>query len=182
LIAEEMANQGASVTLVLGPSAIVPKSLIKVVDVETAEEMYNSCTSEFENSDITIMCAAVADYKTEESAVHKIKKTDDSLTLHLTKTKDILKELGQRKKDNQFLCGFALETNDEEHNAKAKIESKNLDMIVLNSLNDEKAGFGFDTNKITIFDNRQGKYSFPNKSKKEVAKDIVAAIIKFQNV
>ena len=180
-IAEEMANQGAEVTLILGPSSIVPNKLVKVIDVDTAEEMYNSCMEAFGEADITIMCAAVADYKVEVPAVKKIKKTEDLLSLTLTRTRDILRELGQRKKSHQFLCGFALETNDGEQHAIAKIEKKDLDMIVLNSLSDAEAGFGFDTNKITIFDRRKNKYSFPNKSKTEVAKDIVTSILNFLN-
>lgn len=180
-IADEFAMQGADVTLVLGPTAVKPKSTIKVIDVETALEMYDACMQHFIDQDIVIMCAAVADYRIDDPAIQKIKKKDDELVLKLTKTKDILKELGVRKSNDQFLCGFALETNDGEQNAIGKLQSKNLDMIVLNTLSDEATGFGYDTNKITIFDRKQQQQSFSNKSKAEVAKDIVTAIINFQN-
>lgn len=180
-IADEMAAQGASVTLVLGPTAIRPQNSMKIIDVETAAEMYEACIHNATENDIVVMCAAVADYCIEDPAAQKIKKKDDELVLNLTKTRDILKELGIKKSVGQFLCGFALETNDGEQNAIEKLQKKNLDMIVLNTLSDEATGFGYDTNKITIFDRKQGKQSFPNKSKAEVAKDIVTAIINFQN-
>ena len=180
-IAEELTRQGAEVTLVLGPTSFRPKNRMEIVLVETAAEMYNACIKNATDKDIIIMCAAVADYKVDQPAREKIKKKEDELVLNLSKTKDILKELGVIKTSAQLLCGFALETNDGEQFAKEKLEKKNLDMIVLNSLSDEGAGFGYDTNKITIFDRKQGRQSFPNKSKAEVAKDIVTAIINFQN-
>jgi phosphopantothenoylcysteine decarboxylase/phosphopantothenate--cysteine ligase len=123
------------------------------------------------------MSAAVADYTPVTVASSKIKKNSDSFTLELTKTKDILKSLGERKKDHQRLVGFALETDNEKAHALKKLESKNADMIVLNSLNDKGAGFGHDTNKITIFDRKGNEYSFGTRSKKQVAKDIVNTLI-----
>ncbi len=180
-IAEEMAAQGADVTLVLGPTHLRPKTHIKTVHVETADDMYDACLQNFDVNEITVMCAAVADYRIDSPELQKIKKKDEALTLNLLKTKDVLRELGSRKKQGQFLCGFALETNNEEQHALQKLNAKNLDMIVLNSLADEQAGFGFDTNKITIFDSRGAKFEYANKSKSEVAKDIINAIITFRN-
>ncbi len=176
-IAEEMKERGATVTLVLGPSAINVSAGITVIKVKSAEEMYNACLPVFANADIAIMSAAVADYTPVNTATEKIKKNDGSLTLELTKTKDILKTLGQLKKNGQFLVGFALETTNEKEYALKKLHEKNADMIVLNSLNDAGAGFGHNTNKITIFDKQGKEYLFETKSKKEVAKDIVNTII-----
>ena len=176
-IAEEMKSRGAEVTLVLGPSAVTISEGITVVNVKTAQQMYDACMPVFETADIAVMSAAVADYTPVETATEKIKKKDGSLTIALTKTKDILKNLGQQKKPGQFLAGFALETTSEKEYALKKLHEKNADMIVLNSLNDAGAGFGHNTNKITIF-TRQGKeYFFETKTKKEVAKDIVNTII-----
>lgn len=180
-LADEMVERGAIVTLILGPTSFLPKNRMQIIHVNTAAEMYDACIENFDEKNIAVMCAAVADYTVFSPEIQKIKKTENELELHLTRTKDILQELGDRKKSDQFLCGFALETNNEEQNAVAKIARKNLDMIVMNSLNDAEAGFGFDTNKITIFDNKDGKISFPNKSKKEVARDIVITIIKIRN-
>jgi len=177
-IAEEMSNRGAVVTLVLGPSSVaVPKNM-EVIKVRSANEMYEACISKFEKMDIAVMSAAVADYTPVNVAGEKIKKNDNTFTIELTKTKDILKSLGEKKKDNQLLVGFALETNNEKEYALTKLQAKNADMIVLNSLNDAGAGFGYDTNKITIFDKQGNEYNFDTKLKKEVAKDIVNTIIK----
>ncbi|MBK7309163.1 MAG: bifunctional phosphopantothenoylcysteine decarboxylase/phosphopantothenate--cysteine ligase CoaBC [Chitinophagaceae bacterium] len=176
-IAEEMKSRGGDVTLVLGPSGIKVNGGIKVINVISAAEMLNACKEHFATSDITIMSAAVADYTPSQVAMEKIKKTEADLTVPLTKTKDILKTLGGLKTKKQVLVGFALETNNETEYALQKLQSKNADMIVLNSLQDAGAGFGHDTNKITIFDKTGKTYPFEVKSKKEVAKDIVNTII-----
>jgi phosphopantothenoylcysteine decarboxylase/phosphopantothenate--cysteine ligase len=177
-IAEEMHMRGADVTLVLGPSDIKVKGSIKVIKVKSASEMFNACEKIFPTSDIAVMSAAVADYTPVTTAEEKIKKTENDFAVQLTKTKDILKHLGSTKTNGQILVGFALETNNEKENAIKKLQSKNADMIVLNSLNDAGAGFGHDTNKITIFDKTGNEYPFETKSKKEVAIDIVNTIIK----
>lgn len=178
-IALELSRQGASVTLVLGPVALnIPEGVMKFVKVTSAEEMYNACNSLFDESDITVMAAAVADYTAIEAAPQKIKKKEETLLIELKKTKDILKALGERKREGQVLVGFALETNNEKTHALEKLSKKNADMIILNSLNDTGAGFGHDTNKITIFDKNGSEYRFDMKSKQEVAKDIVDTIIR----
>ncbi|MEO7308418.1 MAG: bifunctional phosphopantothenoylcysteine decarboxylase/phosphopantothenate--cysteine ligase CoaBC [Ferruginibacter sp.] len=177
-IAEEMQKRGAEVTLVLGPSNINIQGGIKLIKVRSAEEMYQACEKAFPLSDIAIMSAAVADYTPVSVANEKIKKTENDLSVPLIKTKDILKALGDIKTQNQFLVGFALETNNEKEYALKKLKSKNADMIVLNSLQDAGAGFGHDTNKITIFDKAGTAFPFDIKSKKEVAIDIVNTIIK----
>ena len=177
-IAKELYNRGADVTLIIGPSSInLPGNGIKSVKVNTAEEMYNACTKQFEVSDIGIMAAAVADYTPTEVAMNKIKKTENELKIELKKTKDILKSLGEKKTPKQILIGFALETNNEREYAKEKLKSKNADMVVMNSLNDKGAGFGTDTNKITIFDKSGKEFHYDLMSKKEAAKNIVDTII-----
>ncbi len=181
-VAEALYMQGAEVELVCGlVKATITYKGIKVTNVVTAEEMYNVCTSYFANMDIAVMTAAVADYKPAEAAPQKIKKTEDTFQLALVKTKDILKELGAIKKDNQLLVGFALETNNERDNALKKLKAKNADLIVLNSMNDVEAGFGKETNKVTIFDKANTEYSFEAKNKKLVAEDIVELLIKKLN-
>ena len=140
--------------------------------------MFVACEKIFPEADISVMSAAVADYTPVRTEKEKIKKTENDLTVELTKTKDILKHLGLTKKNGQFLVGFALETTNENENAIKKLQSKNADMIVLNSLNDAGAGFGHDTNKITIFDKTGNVSSFDTKTKQEVAVDIVNSIIK----
>lgn len=178
-IAEELQKQGADVTLILGPSSLNGISVpVEVVRVTSAEEMFNTAEKAFVDADLCVMSAAVADYTPVHQALQKIKKKDESFTLELKKTKDILKSLGERKKKGQILVGFALETNNEETNALDKLKKKNADMIVLNSLNDAGAGFGHDTNKITIFEKGGEQFRFDVKSKKEVAKDIVETIIR----
>jgi phosphopantothenoylcysteine decarboxylase/phosphopantothenate--cysteine ligase len=176
-IAEEMKKRGAIVSLVLGPSNIKVKEGIDVIKVKTAGEMFDACQKLFINSDITVLSAAVADYTPVEVSKEKIKKSEGELNLKLTKTKDILKSLGESKKNGQLLVGFALETNNEKENALKKLDSKNADLIVLNSLRDEGAGFGHDTNKISIFGKDGKAWTFDTKSKKEVAADIVNTII-----
>lgn len=176
-IAEELAREGAIVNLVAGPTdQRTNHPGITVRDVVSAEEMYDACASVFSETDITVLAAAVADYRPTAKAAEKIKK-NESLTLELTKTHDIAASLGKLKHNGQFVVGFALETNQEEENALKKLESKNFDLIVLNSLKDPGAGFGHDTNKITIIDRQHKMTTFALKDKKAVAKDIVHAII-----
>jgi phosphopantothenoylcysteine decarboxylase/phosphopantothenate--cysteine ligase len=178
-IAREFKNRGAEVTLVLGPTSNnvdLPGIFIK--RVQNAEEMYQACNQEFDTADLTIMAAAVADYRPETIAAQKIKKTADTMSLELVKTRDVLKSLGERKRNGQVLVGFALETMNEDESAQDKLERKNADLIILNSLNDEGAGFGHDTNKIKIFRNNGTPIEFELKTKKEVAADIADTIIK----
>jgi phosphopantothenoylcysteine decarboxylase / phosphopantothenate---cysteine ligase len=177
-IAEALADEGATVELITGPThqhTLHPA--VRVKSVMSAEEMFNACTSLFPQSDIAVLSAAVADYKPITKAEQKIKKKDENLTLELTKTHDIAASLGKMKSNGQVIVGFALETEQEQANAVKKLESKNFDLIVLNSLNDNGAGFGHDTNKVTILDRQQKSRTFELKSKKEVAHDIVEAII-----
>jgi len=177
-IAKELNRRGADVSLVLGPTSIdVSANGMRLIRVNSAEEMYNACHEIFGKTDLAIMSAAVADYTPVKKAAQKIKKEENNLNLELTKTKDILKSLGTIKTKNQVLVGFALETVNEKEYALQKLSEKNADMIVLNSLNDSGAGFGHDTNKITIFQRGGGELRFETKSKDEVAKDIVDVII-----
>lgn len=178
-IAEALANEGATVHLVTGPTKeYTNHPHINVKSVVSAEEMFNVCNSVFPESDITVLAAAVADYKPLHVAEQKIKKKETNLTLELTKTQDIAASLSAKKHNGQIVVGFALETEDGKNNAIKKLDSKNLDLIVLNSLSDNGAGFGHDTNKITIINKKHEAVSFDLKEKDEVAKDIVAAIIK----
>lgn len=178
-LAEECASRGADVYLVSGPVQIKAKHPnIKTISVTSAEEMYNAANAEFESSDICILCAAVADFRPETQADEKIKREKDDLVIRLKPTQDIAASLGAKKKDNQILVGFALETNNEAQNAKGKLERKNLDFIVLNSLKDANACFGYDTNKITIIERNGNSEAFCLKSKTEVAKDIIDKICK----
>ncbi|KJJ39543.1 bifunctional phosphopantothenoylcysteine decarboxylase/phosphopantothenate--cysteine ligase CoaBC [Aequorivita vladivostokensis] len=180
-IAETAAELGAEVVLISGPSALkLENDFVKIIRVTSAEEMYNAAHEYFGKSDVAILSAAVADYRPSDVASEKIKKKTDALTLQLTKTKDILASLGEIKKD-QFLVGFALETENEEENAKLKLKKKNLDLIVLNSLRDKGAGFQGDTNKITLIAKDNKTLPFPVKPKKEVAKDILEYIIEQTN-
>lgn len=177
-IAEELAKRGAEVHLVLGPSSVKSTAPgVYVHKVQTAEQMYEICVKEFPSADIAVMSAAVADYTPIETASEKIKKTSGTLTIGLTKTKDILKSLGQMKRNGQILAGFALETVNERQYALDKLKSKNADLIVLNSLNDEGAGFGHDTNKVTIFEKGGNEITYDRKPKQQVAKDIVDRIV-----
>jgi len=180
-IAEELAKRGAAVTLVLGPSDLPVSKNINTIKVISAEEMYNTCINYIPKASVIIMAAAVADYTPVTIAKEKIKKGDDAKILNLKKTADILKTAGTLKKDNQVLVGFALETNNEKENARKKLIEKNADMIVLNSLNEENAGFQSSTNKITIFDKHGKEYNFGNKPKREVARDIIDTIIQYKN-
>ena len=176
-IAEEMAARGAHVFLVSGPTQLVPKhNNITFRKVTSAEEMYESCKMEFEDADVAILSAAVADYRPKVKLEQKVKKKTDNLSLELVKTTDIAAELGKLKKKSQFIVGFALETENENLHAQEKLKKKNFDFIVLNSLNDSGAGFGHDTNKITIIRKNNSK-EFKLKTKAEVAEDIANEIL-----
>jgi len=177
-IARECADRGAEVTVVLGPVTIEVPENITSIKVTSAEQMAKSVVEVVKNQDIVIFSAAVADYTPISFSDKKIKKSDDKFVIELVKTTDIAALVGKMKKPNQILVGFALETNDEIENAQKKLKNKNLDLIVLNSLNDEGAGFGFDTNKIIIIsskDNNLRQYEL--KKKAEVAADIVNEIV-----
>jgi phosphopantothenoylcysteine decarboxylase/phosphopantothenate--cysteine ligase len=176
-IASSAANLGASVVLVTGPTHCkATNPLIKVIPVVSAQEMYDACHLYYADVDVAIAAAAVADYKPKNVASQKIKKNADDFTIELEKTKDILASLGQSKK-NQFLIGFALETENEIENAKLKIQKKNLDLIVLNSLQDKGAGFGKATNKVTFIDKFFTIEAMELKSKEAVADDILNKVI-----
>lgn len=177
-IAHECAVQGASVTLVAGPVSLeTPHPAINRIDVESACQMYDAATAVFPSCDAAVLSAAVADFAPVVMADTKIKHTGEGMTLHLKANPDIAAALGKSKKGNQVLAGFALETNNGEQHAREKLTKKNLDFIVLNSLEDKGAGFAVDTNKVTIIDN-DGVQDFPLKSKKEVARDIVSRLAK----
>ena len=180
-IADECAARGASVTLIKGPTPIVPgHSSVHEVRVVTASQMYAAASQYFGQSDVIIFAAAVADYTPRYPSDTKIKKKDNDLILELEKTKDIAYELSRTKKHGQICVGFALETDSEMENATSKLTKKNLDMIVLNSLRDAGAGFGHDTNKVTIVDKSGNVLKFDLKSKVEVANDIISVIEKMQ--
>lgn len=177
-IAKAAANLGAKVVIISGPShEKAEHSLITVIPVQSASDMYDAVHNHFNDSDIAILSAAVADYKPKKVSIRKIKKKDSTLQLELEKTKDILASLGKIKQ-NKLLVGFALETNDELENAIKKLKSKNLDLIVLNSLNDKGAGFGGTTNKVTIINKNETITNYSLKSKTEVAKDVMNEILK----
>lgn len=179
-IAKVFAERGAEVTLITGPVSLEanhPK--INRIDVVTANQMYDECLMHFKSADITVMSAAVADYMPINPEINKIKKKTDKLNLELVKTPDILKKIGALKKKKQIIVGFALETENEIENAKLKLHNKNLDLVVLNSLNDEGAGFRSKSNKVTILTNSSKLKTFDLKPKSEVAKDIVDTILEF---
>jgi len=177
-LAEACAEQGAEVTLVSGPVVLQTNHPgIKRIDVESAAQMYEAATKHFPKADIAILCAAVADFTPKITADKKIKRKGDNLKLELQPTQDIAASLGSVKKKKQMLVGFALETDNELMNAKDKMERKNFDFIVLNSLQDKGAGFRVGTNKVTIIDRHNGLTAYDTKSKKEVAEDIVEFII-----
>ncbi|MFK7000465.1 bifunctional phosphopantothenoylcysteine decarboxylase/phosphopantothenate--cysteine ligase CoaBC [Flavobacterium oreochromis] len=176
-IADVAASLGAQVVLITGPTYLQPKNkTIQIQRVRSAEDMYNACHEHFQTIDVVIAAAAVADYKPKNVASQKIKKNDATFIIELEKTKDVLASLGAIKK-NQFLIGFALETENEIEHAKQKIQKKNLDLVVLNSLNDPGAGFGQPTNKITFIDKEFNIEPHELKSKEEVALDIVNKIV-----
>ena len=176
-IANEAANKGAEVILVSGPTHLnVQNSSVKLIRVTSAQDMYDACHEHYEKVDVAIAAAAVADYRPKNVAHQKIKKNEATFSIELEKTKDILASLGEQKR-NQFLIGFALETENEIEHAKLKIQKKNLDLIVLNSLNDEGAGFGKSTNKVTFIDKNFQIEPMDLKSKEAVALDIINKII-----
>ena len=178
-LAEECAARGAEVILVSGPVQIKAKHPnIKTISVTSAGEMFEAASGEFDSANITILCAAVADFRPETQADEKIKREKDDLVIRLKPTQDIAANLGARKRNDQIMVGFALETNNEAENAQGKLKRKNLDFIVLNSLKDANACFGYDTNKITIIEKNGDIKAFELKSKTEVAKDIINNICK----
>ncbi|WP_203293039.1 bifunctional phosphopantothenoylcysteine decarboxylase/phosphopantothenate--cysteine ligase CoaBC [Luteirhabdus pelagi] len=177
-IAEKAADLGASVTLVSGPTYLqLAHDKVEIVQITSAKEMFEAVEARFSNSDIAIFSAAVADYRPKNTSTQKMKKKEGDLTLVLERTQDILGTMGAQKEENQYLVGFAMETENELENAKRKLEKKNLDLIVLNSLNDEGAGFKKDTNKITLIDSHNKVTAFGVKPKSEVAQDILEYII-----
>ena len=176
-LAEECARRGAEVTLIAGPVSMSCSANIHRIDVESCEEMYQAATTTFANMDAAILCAAVADFRPENVATEKIKREKDDLVIRLKPTHDIAAQLGQMKKQGQLLVGFALETNDEEANAQKKLQKKNLDFIVLNSLQRKGTCFQSDDNQISIL-SANGQVDFGKKPKTEVAKDIVNELSK----
>jgi phosphopantothenoylcysteine decarboxylase/phosphopantothenate--cysteine ligase len=181
-LADAAVDYGASVDLVLGPVNIIPgNSLVNIINVITAQSMADECIQRFADCDIAILAAAVADFTPEEISPKKIKKGQTDFLLKLKATTDIAKTLGLAKKPTQILAGFALETDNEIANAEDKLKKKNLDLIILNSLNESGAGFGHDTNKITIIDRNNIINKFELKSKDEAAKDILDKIVSLIN-
>ena len=177
-LAEELARQGADVTLVSGPTHLTCSNPdIHSVDVKSAQDMYEQCMLYGPDADIIIMAAAVADYTPKEVAPQKIKKHEEGLHLELVKTKDILSTLGHQRREGQLITGFALETENELENAKGKLQNKNIDIIVLNSMNNPKAGFNKPTNQVTMIDREGQMIQGEAKSKTEVAKEIIQFII-----
>ena len=174
-IAEEFAKRGAHVTLITGPVFQEASNNIDRIDVTSADQMFDACMSVYQDADIVVMSAAVADFTPLRVSPVKIKKSDAKLVIELEPTVDILKEMGRNKKKDQLLIGFALESDNERENANAKLIAKNCDLIVLNSLNDEGAGFG-NTNKITIINTEGEEFDFDTKPKEAVAIDIVNAV------
>ncbi len=177
-IANECVSRGAIVKLVLGPSSEKISGNINVTNVQSAAEMFEACVSQFDDCDIAIMSAAVADYTPLNVSKEKIKKSESVFSIELKRTEDILKKLGTIKRKEQILVGFALETENEIENALKKLEQKNADFIILNSMKDAGAGFGSNSNKITIFDKSRDSISFDLKSKELVAHDIINTILK----
>jgi phosphopantothenoylcysteine decarboxylase/phosphopantothenate--cysteine ligase len=181
-LAEALADAGAEVTLVLGPTSLRPQHAgIHTLTVESAEDMFVAATDVFPSCSIAVLAAAVADYRPETTAPEKIKKTGDTLALMLTKTPDILRTLGHLKREGQMLVGFALETTNEQANAMQKLYDKGADFIVLNSLRDAGAGFGHDTNKVTLFHRDGAMRELPLQSKRDIASAIVKVISEAKN-
>jgi len=178
-IAEEFANRGFDVTLVKGPTDLNPVNpKIKQIPVETAAEMYATCAQYFTSNDVIVFAAAVADYTPKHPSAIKIKKKEDEFVIEMVKTKDIAGELGRLKRPGQVIVGFALETDHEMLHAEEKLAKKNLDFIVLNSVNDSGAGFQYNTNKVTFIDNKGKVTKFDLKPKTEVARDIADYVFK----
>ena len=176
-VARAASMRGAKVTLVSGPTSLTPPPFVEVVDVVSAEEMFQAVTSRAAEQDIIIKTAAVADYRPAEIAAEKVKKKDGEMSISLERTKDILGYLGEHKRDGQFLCGFSMETEKMLENSIAKLEKKNLDMIVANNLKMEGAGFGTNTNVVTVI-TKEGGEQLPLMSKDEVAEKLLDAIMK----
>lgn len=181
-IAEQFAANGDEVILIKGATHLKPaNAAIKIVNANTAAEMFDACAQYFADADVIVFAAAVADYTPKHRSDVKIKKKEDSFSIELIKTKDIAAELGKQKQAGQTIVGFALETDNEEANASEKLLKKNFDFIVLNSMRDEGAGFQGDTNKITIIDKQGNVVKFELKQKTEVARDIVSYVTKIRN-
>jgi phosphopantothenoylcysteine decarboxylase/phosphopantothenate--cysteine ligase len=177
-LAEKAKDMGAMVTLVTGPSHLpIPGKVDRTIKVNTARQMLQAVSENFDDADIIIFAAAVADYTPKEVHAEKIKKADREMNLELVKTVDIAAEMGKRKKEGQYLVGFALETENEIENAKKKLKTKNFDMVILNSTKDAGATFGYDTNKITIIDRGESIVHFDLKNKGEVASDILNTLL-----
>jgi phosphopantothenoylcysteine decarboxylase/phosphopantothenate--cysteine ligase len=177
-LAEECARRGADVTIIAGPVSVQSKiTNVRRIDVESCQNMYDAATELFPQTDAAILCAAVADFRPAEVAEQKIKRVGQTMDIHLVPNPDIAASLGQMKKENQVLVGFALETNDEEQNAQHKLEKKNLDFIVLNSLRNEGTCFRSDENQISII-SRDGQTDYDKKSKREVAADIIDELVR----
>jgi phosphopantothenoylcysteine decarboxylase/phosphopantothenate--cysteine ligase len=177
-LAEELAALDAQVTVIKGPTSFNPEMKgIKIIPVTTAQEMYDASVKAFPKADVAILAAAVSDYRPVSVHSQKIKKENDALHVQLVKNPDILESLGKKKTKKQLLVGFALETEDELANARKKLQKKNLDMIVLNSLRDKGAGFGYDTNKITVINRKGDEHSYSLKGKPDVARDIIDEVI-----
>ncbi len=176
-LADGAARRGAEVTLILGPSGLSPENgKVEVIKVKTAREMYEAATERFDSADLAILAAAVSDYRPREAAREKIKKGEETMRLELVRNPDIAESLGKQKRNGQLLAGFALETENEKANAREKLRKKNFDLIVLNSLKDEGAGFNVDTNKVTILHKDNKIRNFELKSKSAVAEDILNEI------
>ncbi len=177
-LADAAAEYGAEVELVLGPVNRLPENkTIKIINVTSAESMAEECIARFGSCDIAILAAAVADFTPEKVEDRKIKRTGDEIILRLKPTQDIAGTIGKMKKKSQILAGFALETHNEIANAIAKLQRKNLDIIIMNSMQDKGAGFGYDTNRITIIDRNNNIDKFELKSKEEAARDILDKIV-----
>jgi phosphopantothenoylcysteine decarboxylase/phosphopantothenate--cysteine ligase len=176
-LAERAANLGATVTLICGPTSVPSSSNVNRINVTSAQEMFDRVHQLVEEADILILAAAVADYRPKKVALQKLKKQTTDLVIELEATPDILASVGAQKRKGQLLVGFALETDNELENAEGKLQRKNCDMIILNSLRDAGAGFGHDTNKITILTRHNNITTFELKSKAEVAEDILQAIM-----
>jgi phosphopantothenoylcysteine decarboxylase / phosphopantothenate---cysteine ligase len=177
-LADAASQYGAEVELVLGPVNVYPEqNSVKIINVTSAESMANECTKRFEKCDIAILAAAVADFTPEIVSEKKIKRSGNELIIRLKPTTDIAAALGKAKTSGQLLAGFALETDNELENAAGKLKQKNLDLIIVNSLNEKGAGFGYDTNRITIIDRYNNIDKFELKSKEEAARDILDKIV-----